>query len=62
MILEILSKQANASNWIIAGLKRRGTNLNDTTDEICEEVADELGFIFEHKENGNLSFEDIQCI
>lgn len=58
MKLEVLSKESNATNWIIAGLKRRVKDLNDTTDELCEEVANELGFKFERKQNGNYSFED----
>lgn len=60
MKLEVLSNQTNATNWIIAGIKRRTSKLEDTNDEICEEVAKELGFEFERKQDGNLSFKDKQ--
>jgi hypothetical protein len=58
MKLEVLSKESNATTWIIAGLKRRVKNLDEATEETCEEVAKELGFKFERKQNGNYSFED----
>ena len=65
MNVEVLSIHPNASTWIIAGLKRRTSNLinlstQHTLDGLCNEVADELGFEYERKDNGNLYFKDKQ--
>ena len=59
--LEVLSKESNATNWIISGLNRHKLQSTDYTDNIvsiCKEVANELQFTFEHKENNIMSFTD----
>ena len=60
MKLEVLSTHSNATNWIIMGLKRRIQNINEATDEICEEVAEELGFEFKKKDDNIYYFGDKQ--
>lgn len=64
MKLEVLSNNVNATNWIIAGLKRRTNNLNDLhypqAIQYCKEIAQELNLVFELKENNNLYFGDKQ--
>lgn len=59
MILEVVCKNQNATNWIIAGIKRR-SKLEQMNEEICEEVAKELNLKFELKEKETYYFEDKQ--
>jgi len=54
MKLEVLSKESNQHNWILAALKRRTNNLQNIDDDTLEEVANELKLTFERKQNGNL--------
>lgn len=65
MHIEVTSVNPNATNQILMGLKRRDI-IRAKGDELfnlvldCEEVAKELGYDFEYKENGDLSFKDKQ--
>ena len=58
MNLQVLSVESNATNWIIAALKRRTSKLKEIDDEMCEEVAKELKLKYTKQENGDLYFED----
>lgn len=58
MKLEVLSKEPNATNWILAGFKRRTNSVKEIDDELCNEVAEELKMRYTKKENGDLLFED----
>lgn len=60
MKLEVLSIQGQATNWIIAGLKRRNYTYYDDVVDLCEEVAKELKMEFELKQDGTLFFKDKQ--